>query len=260
MDRDRISAITHGDRPFHNPLDPQRVAEVLAGLELAPGDRVLDAGCGPGELLVGLAERHGCGGLGFDTSKIVIAQARRRATLRAPGAGLEFVVADAEQLTPDGSYAAACCLGSLHALGGLRQGLAWLSRAARPDGAIVVADGFWARPPDPAFLAALGATQDELPSFEGLLATCEEAGLEPVAVATSTAEDWERYEWTLVSNGDRWAREHAGDPLAAGVRAWIDAARRRLRAPGGATTIGFALVVARPAAAPRPVRRARATR
>jgi hypothetical protein len=155
------------------------------------------------------------------------------------------VVGDAGAVTPDGSYAAACCLGSLHALGGLRAGLAWLLRAVRPGGAVVVADGFWARPPDPAFLAALGATADELPTFDGLLAACDEAGLEPVAVATSTQEDWERYEWALVANGDRWAREHAGDPLAAGVRDWIDAARRRLRAPGGTTTIGFALLALR---------------
>jgi SAM-dependent methyltransferase len=214
---------------------------------VGPAYLVLAAGCGAGELLGGRAAPHGCGGLGFDTSAIVIAVARRRAALRAPLAGLQFAVADAGSVPPDGSYAAACCLGSLHALGGLRDGLAWLSRAARPDGAIVIADGFWAQPPDPAFLAALGATADELPSFEGLLATCDDAGLEPVAVATSTQEDWERYEWTLVSNGDRWARERAGDPLAADVRAWIDAARRRLRAPGGTTTIGFALVVLRPA-------------
>ena len=79
MDRDRISAITHGDRAFHNPLDPARVAEALDTLVLGPGDRVLDAGCGAGELLVGLAERHGCGGLGVDTSEILTAQARRRA-------------------------------------------------------------------------------------------------------------------------------------------------------------------------------------
>ena len=29
MDRDRISAITHGDRPFHNPLDPARIDEAI---------------------------------------------------------------------------------------------------------------------------------------------------------------------------------------------------------------------------------------
>ncbi len=247
MDRDRISAITHGDRPFHNPLDPARVAEALDTLGLGPGDRVLDAGCGAGELLVDLAERHGCRGLGVDTSEILIAEARRRGAQRAPGVALEFVAGRAEDVAPDATYAAACCLGSLHALGGLRPGLAWLRSAVAPEGAVVIADGFWSRTPDPAFLAALEATEDELPSFEGLLATCTAAGLDPVWVATSSPADWERYEWTLIANGDRWAREHASDPLALDVRAWIDAARHRLLAPGGTSTIGFALVVLRSA-------------
>ena len=206
---------------------------------------MLDAGCGAGELLVGLAERHGCGGLGVDTSEILIDEARRRAARRAPDAGLEFVVARAEEVEPDRTYALACCLGSLHALGGLEPSLDWLRRAVVPGRAVVIADGFWARTPDPAFLAALGATEDELPSFEGLLGTCTTAGLEPVWVATSSPEDWERYEWTLISNGDRWAREHPGDRLAPDVRAWIDAARGRLLAPGGTATIGFSLVVLR---------------
>jgi cyclopropane fatty-acyl-phospholipid synthase-like methyltransferase len=104
MDRDRISAITHGDRAFHNPLDPARVQEALDRLGLAAGDRVLDVGCGAGELLVGLAERHGCGGLGVDTSEILIAEARRRAEARAPGAELEFRAAPAESVEPDGSF------------------------------------------------------------------------------------------------------------------------------------------------------------
>ena len=78
-----------------------------------------------------------------------------------------------------------------------------MRRAVVPGGAVVIADGFWSRPPDPSFLDALGATENELPSFEGLLATCRSSGLEPVWVSTSSPEDWERYEWTLVSNGDR---------------------------------------------------------
>jgi hypothetical protein len=127
----------------------------------------------------------------------------------------------------------------------VRRGLGWLRDAVAPGGAVVIADGFWSRPPDPAFLTALGATEDELPSFEGLLGTCTAAGLDPVWVATSSPSDWERYEWTLISNGDRWVREHPGDELAEDVRAWIDAARGRLLAPGGTATIGFALVVLR---------------
>jgi SAM-dependent methyltransferase len=82
MDRDRVTAITHGDRPFHNPLDADRVQEAFDRLNLDRNDRVLDVGCGAGELLVGLAERHGCGGLGVDASEIAIEQARQRRNAR----------------------------------------------------------------------------------------------------------------------------------------------------------------------------------
>jgi SAM-dependent methyltransferase len=246
MDRDRVSAITHGDRPFHNPLDPDRVQEAFDRLRLGRNDRVLDVGCGAGELLISLAERHGCGGLGIDASTIAIEEAQRRLASRAPDADVEFAALRADELDrPDAEYAAACCLGSMHVLGGLQPGLTWLAKAAKPGGAVVVADGFWARPPDPAYLEVLGATSDELPSFEGLLNTCADAGLRHVWAATSSPQDWERYEWTLIDNGDRYVRENPDEPLASDVRAWIGAARRRLGAPGGTVTLGFALLVLR---------------
>jgi SAM-dependent methyltransferase len=241
VDRDEISAITHGDRPFHNPLDPARIDEAIARLELGPGDRVLDVGCGPGELLVRIAERTGAGGLGIDRSPIVIEEARRRAARRAPQAGLEFVAGDAGAV--EGTFAAACCLGSSHALGGLAPALERLAGWVAPGGAVLLADGFWQRPPDPAFLDALGgATADELPDLAGLLRAGGATGLEPVWVATSTRRDWEDYEWTLIANGDAYARSHAG---SGPVREWIARARARLLAPGGTDTIGFALIVLR---------------
>jgi SAM-dependent methyltransferase len=241
MDRGEISAITHGDRPFHNPLDPARIDEAIDRLELRPGDRVLDVGCGPGELLVRIAERTGAGGLGVDSSPHVIRDARRRAAARAPEAGLEFRAGDAGEV--EGTFAAACCLGSSHALGGLKPALERLAGVIEPRGAVLLADGFWQRPPDPAFMKGLGdATEDELPSYEGLLAAGAAVGLEPVWVATSTQRDWEDYEWTLIANGDAYARAH---PEAVGVRDRITRARERLLAPGGRDTIGFALVVLR---------------
>jgi SAM-dependent methyltransferase len=105
----RLSAITHGDLAFHDPLDPAVVDEVLDLAALGPADRALDLGCGPGELLVRLAERTGCGGLGVDLAAGQIEEARRRAATRAPQAGLEFLAADAG--TVDGEFALSACVG-----------------------------------------------------------------------------------------------------------------------------------------------------
>src|SRR4051812_27659787 len=157
MDRARISALTHGDLPFHNPLSAARVDEALERSELRPGARVLDVGCGAGELLVRAAERFGATGFGFDTAPVQVDGARRRAAARAPDAGLEFALAD------DGStgYDLVACIGSMHAVEG---GLAELAGRGR---AVLVGDGFWRRRPEPAYLEALGgASEDELPYLD----------------------------------------------------------------------------------------------
>src|SRR3954469_5900938 len=113
-DRARISALTHGDLPFHNPLSAGRVDEALARAELRPAARILDVGCGAGELLVRAAERFGATGFGFDTAEVQIEEARRRAAMRAPDVRLRFELAD------DGSagYDLVACIGSMHAVEG----------------------------------------------------------------------------------------------------------------------------------------------
>jgi hypothetical protein len=94
-------------------------------------------------------------------------------------------------------------------------------------------------------LAALGATRDELPGWAGLVRTASVPGLRAVWASVASEADWDRYEWTLIANGERWASEHPDDPAAADVLAWVDAARERLLAPGGRETIGFGLVLLR---------------
>jgi len=242
--RERLSAITHGDRPFHDPLDPAVVDEVLAFVDLGVGDRALDLGCGPGELLVRLAERTGCGGLGVDLAAAQIEEARRRAAARAPQAGLEFVATDAGAI--EGEFALSACVGSTHALGGLDAALARMAQLTLAGGHVLVGDGFWAREPTDAYLQALGgATRDELPDFADLVRAGDRHGLTAVHVRVASEADWDRYEWTLIANGERFLAEHADAPEADDLRAWVGAARDRITAPGGRGTMGFALVLLR---------------
>jgi cyclopropane fatty-acyl-phospholipid synthase-like methyltransferase len=242
--RARLSAITHGDLAFHDPLDPAVVDEVLAFASLGPGDRALDLGCGPGELLVRLAERTGCGGLGVDPATAQIEEARRRAAARAPRAGLEFRAADASGV--DGEFALTACVGSSHALGGLDAALARMAQLTLPGGHVLLGDGFWAREPTDHYLEALGgASRDELPDYAGLLRAGDRHGLRAVHVRVASEADWDRYEWTLIANGERFLAEHSDAPEAEDLRAWVDAHRDRVTAPGGRGTMGFALVLLR---------------
>src|SRR4051794_213170 len=217
-----ISLIAHGDLPFHNPLTPARVEEVL---RMAAPESVLDVGCGPGELLIRAFRASAASGLGLDIEADAIAEARRRAAERAPAAALEFEVRDTRAQPPTGAYDLVACLGSIHAVAGGFHELASLSSRW-----LLVADGFWRRTPSPEYLEALGgATEDELTDLPGLIARGDAS-----YVAVTTDEEWDRYEWTLIHN-----------LLAAGKRERAERARARWAMPGGRDTLGFALVLYR---------------
>src|SRR5690349_1521119 len=70
----------------------------LTLLDLQPGARVLDLGCGTGDEVIALAGEVGPGGLavGADASATMVAEGRRRAS--ADGLAAAFLQADAQHL------------------------------------------------------------------------------------------------------------------------------------------------------------------
>ena len=190
-----------------------------------------------------LAERTGCGGLGVDTSEIVVAEARRRAAARVPAAPLAFEAVDAGTVTD--TFDLTACIGSSHALGGLDDALARMAALTRPGGHVLLGDGFWAAEPPQPYLDALGgATRDELPDGLGALVRHGDAhGLRAAHVRVASEDDWDRYEWTLMANGERHLAAHPDAPEAAALREWNERSRELLLGPGGRGTMGFALIL-----------------
>ena len=124
---------------------------------LRPGMRLLDAGCGPGTITLGLAAAVAPGEVvGLELSPAMVEQARALAAERGV-ANVRFEVGDVQALPfPDASFDAAFESAVLEHVPDPARAVAELRRVLRPGGVVGLRDGDWGaggapvlEPPDP---------------------------------------------------------------------------------------------------------------
>ncbi len=230
MNRADWSPIAHAGIDLMNPLSVAKVDQVIELLELEPGARVIDLGCGKGELLRRIAVRYAIRGVGVDLSRELLDEAR----LRAPE--LELIEADVTTFESSQSFDVAASLGSPATL-------AQLTSLVGPGGRVLYGEGYWRRPPSPEYLAALGAAEDELTDYDGVTSAGDEFRLTLTHAVTASTDDFDRYEERWAENGERYAAAHPDEPGVDEFLAWIRNGRRRYVELGGRDTLGFGLFV-----------------
>ena len=113
-------------------------------LALVPGERLLDVGCGPGDVLIELSSMVSPTGsaLGLDVSDAMVTRARLRAA--KAGATVEFRVADASALPVSSGTIDACRTERmLQWVPDIDRAASELVRVLRPGGRLVVTDTDW---------------------------------------------------------------------------------------------------------------------
>ena len=146
----------HASQPYESPALREAIGPALrpGGLELtehaacfcglAPGNRVLDVGCGIGTTANFLQEHFQVAAVGIDASILLLSEAREgRPTLplvRGDGACLPFA---------SGMFSAVFCECVFSLLENRMRALTEFYRVLRPGGHLVVADLYWRSPEPP---------------------------------------------------------------------------------------------------------------
>ncbi len=218
-----------------------RLIECLGLLDLQPGARVLDVGCGKAEMLIRLIERFSVRGVGIDPNEEFLREARTRLAERAPTSDLTLYASLAADVPlADNAFDAGLCIGSTHAFGGYAATLQALGRVVRSGGQILIGEGYWRREPDPGYLAALDTTRDEFTDHAGNVAAGVAAGLIPLYSCVSSEDDWDHYEGLYCRAVERFVAAHPddvdADAMRTRIRWWRDVYQR-----WGRDTLGFGL-------------------
>jgi SAM-dependent methyltransferase len=218
IDVHRYHDIAEAGQRVMNPRAGERLWSLGERLGVAPGQQVLDLGCGRGELLCQLARRHGAIGMGIDVNPRLVDEARARAAELGVADRVTIELGDAAAFTGT-SFDVVAAIGVSWIGGGLVGTLALLRRAASVGAWFLVGDVYRRD-------AVAQPAEREPGDLATTLARFEGAGFELLDMELAAEAEWDGYssrQWLRVQ---RWLDAHPDDPDAGDVRRWRDASRR----------------------------------
>lgn len=229
MDIPRIFSITESSHRIHNPFTSEKFSTLGSALRLKPGARVLDLGCGSGEMLCTWARDHGISGIGVDLCQLFIDQAKLRAAELGVSNELEFIHADAAGFVVDKKVDVAACVGATWIGGGVDGTIDLLAKSVLPKGIILIGEPYWLKTPPTETVAKnchATAASDFLVLPE-LISAFSKHGYDVVEMVLANQDGWDRYEASKWLTMRRWLDANPTDELAEEVRALLRSEPRR---------------------------------
>lgn len=250
MNREKFGALAFAQHGLCSPLSDASVSELLVALNCQAQDRIVDFGCGKGELLIRLLERFPAGefqgqATGVEQVKALVEAAREQAKARLHGDRWSFVHGRIEEqferaLVSEDSLDLAICMGGGSAFGSFEACLRALKSLAKPGGLVLVDNGYWKQSPAPEYLELLGCEASIYQDHGHNRELGREQGLIPIYSRTSSQSEWDHFEGLYCQGIERYVAKAPEDPDAEAflrrIRRWREAYFK-----WGRDTLGYGL-------------------
>jgi SAM-dependent methyltransferase len=204
---------------WNTPLATEHADALLERLGIKPADRLLDLGCGWGELLIRAVLRadQSVTAIGVDQDAVALARGGERAAELGLETRIAFVPGAAERWSEPADRVV--CVGASQAWGGAGQALEALTGLVRPGGRLLFGDGCWERPPTGAAMAMFG--ESVLPLAE-LVALATGIGWRVLTLSTADQREWDEFESTWRLGRQEWLLTQDAGEAAERVAAEVE--------------------------------------
>ena len=172
-----------------NPTSPQKVLTIGQMAGLKEGSRVIDFGCGYGQVLALWAQQFGISGIGIDIREHACARARQKMAERGLADRIEIVCGNAaEYRFEKHAFDVAACIGATFIWDGYRLTIRKMKEAIRPDGKLVIGEAYWLKGTVPPEFAQ---QEQSVHTEYQLLHMAREEGFDFEYVVRASHDDWE---------------------------------------------------------------------
>lgn len=209
MDSMELYNISERYMELINPCSGKKILKIGAAMHLGPRSRVIEFGCGFGEVLAIWAEAYGIGGVGIDVREHACERARQKMAARGLADRIEIVCGKgAEYAFEPGAFDAAACIGASFIWGGFGETIAGMRGAIGPEGRLALGEPYWLSsrvPPE-------YVRQEPFHHEHELLALSREAGFDWEYAVRASHDDWDAYEATNWRGLVWWIEHHPDHP------------------------------------------------
>jgi ubiquinone/menaquinone biosynthesis C-methylase UbiE len=237
---DDLTSVRYARMRWNTPLSQTHAALLLQRLGIPAGARVVDLGCGWGELLLQAVSADDTGSTtatGVDTDDAALARGRTLAVDRSLDKQVTFLKQEASAWREPADRV--LCVGASHAFGDTPAALRSLANLVRPGGRLLFGEGFWERPPTMEATEILGSG---IMPLADLVEQARALGWRVLHMSVADEREWDDFESTWLAGRQAWLLRHPDDPRAAGLRDELDV---RLREYVGVYrgVLGFAYLI-----------------